>query len=127
MPSIGPEHWQIFAGLAAILILLGGVVVALKRLGLLRSQGTEVDKAAGGYSVLSGRLDRHEERLRAVEGAVSGLASRDDIHKLQLATESCSGEIRKLYALMERDRATVERLDTAIQRIESHLLGEGRP
>ncbi len=35
MTSISPEHWQIFAGLVAIIILLGGAVVALRRLGFL--------------------------------------------------------------------------------------------
>jgi len=54
------------------------------------------------YSALSGPFDRHEERLRAVESTVSGLASCDNIHKLQLATETYGSEIRKFFSSIAR-------------------------
>ncbi len=54
------------------------------------------------------------------------LASREDIHRLQLAIEQQAGAMREVRAFMERDANNVTRLSAAITRIEDHLLGEQR-
>ncbi len=126
-----PEDWQAFAALLAILGLLGGAVVALQRLGLIRRapSSTPSSPAPGDAPVPAGvadRLDRHAERLAQLEGAVAGLASSKDIHALQLAMERQAGDMRKLQSAMDRDAKAVDQLSAAITRIEDHLLGETR-
>lgn len=123
-----PEDWQAFAALLAILGLLGGAVVALQRLGVLRRTPSapapgEAHRVPPG---VTDRLDRHAERLAQLEGAVAGLASSKDIHALQLAMERQAGDMRKLQSAMDRDAKAVDQLSAAITRIEDHLLGETR-
>ena len=115
-----PEDWQSFAGIIAILILLGGVVVALRRLGLLPGASPGTSRPV---SEVEQRLDRHEGRIVGLEQAVSGLASREDMHRLQVAIEQQAGSMRELRAVMERDALAATRLSSAITRIEDHLLG----
>ena len=116
-----PEDWQSFAGITAIVILLGGVVVALRRLGLLPGASPAASRPV---SEVAQRLDRHEGRIAGLEQAVSGLASREDMHRLQVAIEQQAGSMHELRALMERDALAVTRLSSAITRIEDHLLGD---
>ncbi len=120
--TITPEHWQTFAAMVAILALLSGAVVSLRRLGFLRPPARPPD----AQGAVSERLDRHAERLARLEGAVAGLASREDIHHLQMAIEQQAGAVREIRAFMARDAEAVGRLDAAITRIEDHLMGEGR-
>lgn len=56
---IAPEAWQAFAGIAGILILLGGVAMALQRLGIMGGGG----RAAGARC--PDMRDRFEELQRA--------------------------------------------------------------
>ncbi|WP_419737789.1 hypothetical protein [Ruegeria sp.] len=121
-----PEDWQSFAALLAILGLLGGAVVALQRLGLLRRSASPHPSRSGPGADVTDRLDRHAERLTRLEGAVAGLASREDIHALQLAIERQAGAVSELRTAMERDARAVGTLSAAITRIEDHLLGESR-
>ena len=80
-----PEDWQNFAALLAILGILGGAVVGLQRMGFLRR--TPPPRADAVPPEVSDRLDRHADRLARLEAAVSGLASREDIHELKLSIE----------------------------------------
>ncbi len=131
-----PEDWQAFAALLAILGLLGGAVVALQRLGLIRRAPSSTPSSPAPSPApceahrvppdISDRLDRHAERLAQLEGAVAGLASSKDIHALQLAMERQAGDMRKLQSAMDRDAKAVDQLSAAITRIEDHLLGETR-
>ena len=119
-----PEDWQSFAGITAILILLGGVVVALRRLGLLPGNSPGASPGTSRpVSEVEQRLDRHEGRIVGLEQAVSGLASREDMHRLQVAIEQQAGSMRELRAVIERDALAATRLSSAITRIEDHLLG----
>jgi len=129
MPTITAADWQTFAAMLAILGVLGGAVVALQRLGLLRR--TPVPAAspragAGPLADVPDRLDRHAERLARLEGAVAGLASREDIHSLRLMIEQQAGAFAGLKTAMERDARAVDQLGASITRIEDHLIGEAR-
>ena len=123
MPT--PEHWEIFAALLAILVLLASGIMALRRLGILRAPELPAGRDPGSPEIAA-RLDRHADRITALERAVSGLASHDDIHGLQIAVEKQTGTMREIRAFMDRDTETVARLDAKVTRIEDHLLGEAR-
>ena len=118
-----PEHWQTFAALLAILGLLGGAVVALQRLGFL---GRGSRQPYPGPPDVTDRLDRHAERIARLEGAVAGLASREDIHGLQIAIERQAAAVQELRTAMDRDARAVSALSASVTRIEDHLLGEAR-
>jgi len=123
-----PEDWQTFAALLAILGLLGGAAVALQRLGFLRRSppAAAPSRTAPVPSDVTERLERHAERLARLEGAVAGLASRDDIHSLQIAVERQAANVRELRTAMDRDAKAVSTLSAQITRIEDHLLQETR-
>ena len=116
-----PDDWRHFAALLAIIATLGGAVVALRQLGFLR-RTTPTDAGSGVVQ----RLDRHAERLTQLEARVSGLASRDDIHALQLAIERQAGAVTELRTALERDARAVDKLASVVTRIEEFLLGEAR-
>ena len=122
--QITAEHWQTFAAMIAILGILAGARVSLRKLGFLRPP--EPPAAPAASTEIAERLERHAERLTKLEAAVVGLASRDDIHKLQIAIERQGGDMRKLQTAIEHDAKAVDQLSSAIIRIEDHLLGEKR-
>ncbi len=122
--TITPEHWQTFAALIMIFSLLGGGVLALRRLGFLpspRSSGTD-----GPAPDIAVRLTRHEARIAGLEKAVATLASREDIHKIELALGRQEGALREVRATIGANHTAMDRLGAAITRIEDHLMGEGR-
>ena len=77
-----PEQWEAAAGVAVVLIFVSGAVAALRRLGFLGGRTPAAPVLDTRISDMDGRLDRHEARIAAAERAVSGLASREDIHGL---------------------------------------------
>ena len=56
---IPPEAWQAFAGVAAIVVLLGAVALALQRLGFIRPAGAPTSTG----NALAGRVDALEREL----------------------------------------------------------------
>lgn len=112
---IEAEHWQIFGGMVAILVLLGSGAMALKRLGLI-----------GGQGALGERVERHAIRLSDLERRVSGLAAREDIHQLQLEIATQTGELKEMRALMKGQSEIMERLEVVVTRHEDHLLERGK-
>ena len=119
-----PEDWQNFAALLAILGILGGAVVGLQRMGFLRR--TPPPRADAVPPEVSDRLDRHADRLARLEAAVSGLASREDIHELKLSIERQGGGVRELRTAIEQDARVIDKLSASITRIEDHLMGDAR-
>jgi len=115
-----PDDWQTFAALLGILGILGGAVVGLQRLGLLRR--TPPPRTGSVPPDVAERLERHADRLARLEAAVSGLASREDIHALKLSIERQAGGVRELRMAIEQDARAIDKLSASITRIEDHLM-----
>ena len=124
--QITAEHWQTFAAMIAILGILSAGAVSVRRLFFPRPSTRPPAPTPAAPNEIAERLERHAERLTKLEAAVVGLASRDDIHKLQIAIERQGGDMRKLQTAIEHDAKAVDQLSSAITRIEDHLLGEKR-
>ncbi len=122
---ITPEALQAFAGVAAVVVLLGSLAVALQRLGFLRRSDTAPAKAPDMDGDTSARLERHAERLTRLEAMVAGLASRDDITELRLEMERQTGSLKEIRALMKGNAQIMARLETVVTRHEDHLLERG--
>lgn len=64
------------------------VTVVLAIVGWVRTGRKTVDDKIDG---VTGRLDRHENRISLVEQTLTGLPAKDDIHDLRLALEGLRG------------------------------------
>jgi len=95
------------------------VTVVLAIVGWVRAGRSRVEDALG---VLSGRADRHEGRIAAIEAALAGLPGQDHIHAVQLSMAEVRGELREIRALMSGNTAVMQRLEAIVSRHEDHLL-----
>ena len=87
MNDVGIEAWQAFAGVAGVVILLGGVAVALQRLGILRRESPSASASLN----LVNRIDLLEARLKILEteiGAIS--AMRESIRETHRRIDAVS-------------------------------------
>lgn len=74
----------------------------------------------------SKRMDRHDNRLVALEQAVQAMPGKDDIHALQLELTKQTGSLGEMRAVMEGNGKIMERLEAIVSRHEDHLLEGGR-
>jgi len=71
------------------------------------------------------RLDRHENRITAVEHSVQVMPNKDDVHALQLEMVKQTGSLNEMRAVMEGNSKIMQRLEAIVTRHEEHLM-EGR-
>lgn len=74
----------------------------------------------------SERMDRHDSRLASIEQTLRGLPVKEDMHKLQLAMSEMKGEMKAMAAAMTGSNSLMERLESVVERHESHLLEGNR-
>ena len=114
------ESWQAFAGIGAIIVFLGGVALALQRLGIIRRDASPASSAApepggGGdvedlrqrVAVLEEKSRKHDEQL---EGFGRVHARVDDV---ATTTARIEGEITQM--------------NSTLNLMLRHLLGEAPP
>jgi hypothetical protein len=97
-----------------ILISLAALIVAV-----IRTRRSEVDTR---FKSGSDRMDAHERRLQSVEQTVTGMPSREDVHRIDLNIERMNGALDRMGAVMEGNGKIMERLEIIVTRHEDHLL-----
>lgn len=97
-----------------ILISLAAMVVAV-----IRTRRSAVDDR---FKAGADRMDRHELRLQTVEQTVTGMPSREDVHRIDLNIERMNGALDRMGAVMEGNGKIMERLELIVTRHEDHLL-----
>ncbi|WP_170563111.1 hypothetical protein [Ruegeria atlantica] len=138
IPLPTADDWQNAIGILGVLAVIGAGGIILRQLGFLGGKAAASAPAPAPnaspaqppapamHADITERFDRHAERITRLETAVSGLASRADIHRIEIAIQTQEGAIREIRAFMASDAKAVARLDASITRIEDHLLGEER-
>ena len=108
------ETWQVFGGLAGIIILLGAVALALQRLGIIAPRNAAPDRKFGGdvaadlaslradFDALRERIDRHY----ISEDTWTGPTSRM-LRILERHGELLEGQGRLLIRLDERIKSSI--------------------
>ncbi|CAM3972494.1 DUF2730 family protein [Phaeobacter sp. JH18-32] len=71
----------------------------------------------------SKRMDRHENRIAALEQTVQILPGTGDIHALQLELVKQTGSLAEIRAVMDGNAKIMARLETIVSRHEDHLIG----
>ncbi len=74
----------------------------------------------------SDRMDRHENRLIALEQSIKSMPSREDVHKIELSMERMNGTMARMEAVLEGNQQIMGRLENIVSRHESHLLQGNR-
>lgn len=102
-----------------------GVIVALviAIVGWVQSGRKAINDS---IAVLTGRLDRHEARIAAVEQTLTNLPARSDLHQLQLSLSEMHGELREMRAGMVAAAERAARQELVVQRVEQYLLEGAR-
>lgn len=101
--------------LASLLLSLGAVVYAFFA---NRKKDTDARFKDG-----SKRMDRHENRIVALEQTVKSMPGTGDIHALQLELVKQTGELAEMRAVMKGNAKIMERLENIVSRHEDHLIG----
>ena len=74
----------------------------------------------------SKRMDRHENRIAAIEQTVQTMPGKDDMHSLQLELVKQTGSLNEMRAVMEGNAKIMARLEAIVSRHEDHLLEGGK-
>ncbi len=70
----------------------------------------------------SKRMDRHENRIAAMEQTVQSLPDKDDVHAMQIEMVKQTGSLNEMRAVMEGNAKIMARLEAIVSRHEDHLL-----
>lgn len=71
----------------------------------------------------SKRMDRHDNRLTAIETDLKSMPAKDDLYEVKLEISGMVGEIKEMRALMDGNAGLMKRIEAMIVRHEDHLLG----
>ncbi len=133
-----PEHWQTFASILAIIALLGGAALGLKRMGFFRGNGDTSDTAS--HTRLEGRVEkiesgagglredvtRHGHLLTTVEKSMSGMREETEKHdqrirSLETAFPSLAtrDDLAALRLLLEQQGGDVREIKTILDGAKS--------
>lgn len=83
---------------------------------------TRGDKVAERLKLGSDRMDRHENRIVALEQSMREMPDKDSLHRLELMMASMSGDLKAISATMAGNAEVTKRLEAIVSRHEQHLL-----
>ena len=118
---ISPDAWQAFGGVLAVIIALGGGVLALQRLGILRPKPAAVppapteegsDDLGARVADLESRVAVLDERTRKHERSLEGIGR---LH----------GRIDGVAETTGRIEGEITQMNRTLNLMLRHLLGEG--
>ena len=120
--------WEAFGGVSAILVLLGGVALALQRLGILRagaprSAAAPAPPAGGGD--LAERLAALEREHARLAGAVAALPAASEFRGVAEGVVETRGDVRAIRASLDGIEKAVAGLAGRIAAIDAHLRERG--
>ncbi len=130
---IEPQAWQAFGGVAAVVILLGGVAVALQRLGVIGTGGPAAQARAGGDDGGASAIKELAVRLEAVEKEqvrlgwiVEALPEAREFHALSRSVAEARGDMKAIRASLDGIEKMVSGLGGQVASINKHLLEQRR-
>ena len=106
---ISVETWQMFGGLAGIIILLGGVALALQRLGIIAPK--PAPPAAS--------CDRVAKDLKALRMEFDSLVQRIDRH--YISEETWTGPTSRILKILERHGELLESQGRLLIRLDERI------
>ena len=118
---IPPESWQAFAGIGGVVVFLGGIALALQRLGIIRRPAPPAPPATPEPGAAEDGLEDLRERVAVLE------------EKSRKHDERLAG-VGKVHARIDDVATTTARIEGEITQMNStlnlmlrHLLGETPP
>lgn len=117
--------WEAFGGVSAIVVLLGGVALALQRLGILRAgapRPAAAPAAAGEIAERLAALERDHARLAA---AVAALPAAREFRGVAEGVVETRGDVRAIRASLDGIEKAVGGLAGRIAAIDAHLRERG--
>ena len=124
--------WEAFGGVSAILVLLGGVALALQRLGILRAAAPRSAPAAppaapagAGAEDLAARLAALERDHARLAAAVAALPAAREFRSVAEGVVETRGDVRAIRASLDGIERAVAGLAGRIAAIDAHLRERG--
>ncbi len=118
--------WEAFGGVSAILVLLGGVALALQRLGILRAAAPRSAPAApAGADDLAARLAALERDHARLAAAVAALPAAREFRGVAEGVVETRGDVRAIRASLDGIERAVAGLAGRIAAIDAHLRERG--
>ena len=123
--------WEAFGGVSAILVLLGGVALALQRLGILRAGAPRSAPAAppapagAGAGDLAARLAALERDHARLAAAVAALPAAREFRGVAEGVVETRGDVRAIRASLDGIERAVAGLAGRIAAIDAHLRERG--
>lgn len=108
------ETWQMFGGLAGIIILLGGVALALQRLGIIQPRAA---------SAPSQKCEHIEKDLKALRMEFDALADRLERH--YISEETWTGPTSRILKILERQGELLESQGRLLIRLDERIKSGG--
>ena len=115
--ELGFEGWRLALDAAVVVAALGSGVYAHVR--------TKDRATAEHIAQLEERLDQANVRLTHAEARIAEGPTSKALHELAVSIEHLSGEIKTNSARLEGVARLVGRLETVVDRQETHLLSKG--
>ena len=106
------DAWQTFGSVAGVIIFLGGLVFALKRLGIIRAPGAPA-AASASAAPPKPETSALEERVGALEKDLSTLRLRMAEH--YISREDWVPMASRVIGMLEQHTALLARLDERSQ------------
>ena len=116
---IDAAAWEAFAGVAAVVALLGGVALALQRLGILRS-------GASAKASLAARIDAVEKEQIRLGAALGALPEARELRRLAESAAETRGDVKAIRASLDGIETMVSGLGGQVAAINGHLLERNR-
>ncbi len=117
---IDAAAWQAFGGVAAVTVLMGGVALALQRLGIWRPGAGRAADAA--IASLTARLDTVETEQGRIAGIIGSLPEARDLRALAASVSETRGDVKAIRASLGGIETMVAGLGGQVAAINGHLL-----
>lgn len=114
---ISAETWQMFGGLAGIIVLLGGVALSLQRLGII------APKPAPKPAPPSASLDRVAKDQAALRIELDALVDKVDRH--YISEDTWTGPTSRILKILERHGELLEGQGRLLIRLDERIKSGG--
>lgn len=120
----GPEDWQAFAGVVAVLIFLGGGVFALRRLGILGSPAPPAKADDDRVAALEARVAELEQGHTRTSALLEALPDSREFNKVAQGVTAVQGDVKAVQASLQGVDNMVKGLAAQVSTLNAHLLGK---
>ncbi len=116
--------WEAFGGVAAVVVLLGGLALALQRLGVIRRPAPPAPAADKDTTIE--RFEAIEKEQARLAGVIEALPEARELRALAESAAVTRGDVKAVRASLDGIEKMVQGLGRQVAAINHHLLRRER-